>query len=75
MSIKAANVALNEKLLLSRREAAGLLGLSVNFLIQRERAGDLPEPIRVGRRVLHSRTALEEWARGNRGRRLEHETC
>jgi len=62
-SVKTGDV-VADKLLLNRREAARLLNCCVNHLIHMEQLGVLPPVKRLGRRVLHSRQLLEEWAAG-----------
>lgn len=57
------SIPLETKIMLSRAEVSALTGLSVNFILQREQIGDMPSPVRVGRRVLYPREAIEAWAR------------
>ena len=51
-----------EPLLLERHEAARQLGISPGLLDRLARAGKAPAPVRLGRRKLWSRAALERFA-------------
>ena len=53
----------NERLMLSRREVASMLGVCCNFLLQQEQRGLFPAGRRLGRRVLYSRQDVENWVR------------
>ena len=50
----------NGALLLSVTEAAALLGISRNLCYEQINTGQIPH-VRIGRRVLVSRVALEAW--------------
>ncbi len=64
MAVKRMNPMVGERLTLSRKEVALLLGCSVNFLLQREQAGDFPAARRLGRRVLYDKEAVLDWVHG-----------
>jgi len=55
---------IDEKILLSEREAAGVLRLSVRTLYNMRKAGMLPF-VRAKSRILYRRSALEAWAEAN----------
>ena len=48
--------------LLSQHGAAEYLGISERAFEQRWRAGNMPEPHRIGRRLLWDRKLLDRWA-------------
>jgi predicted DNA-binding transcriptional regulator AlpA len=50
-----------EALLLSRRQAADLCGLSTRSFDRAVVAGRTPRPVRIGRRVLWRRVDLKLW--------------
>lgn len=51
-----------EQILISRKEAAALLGISSRHLITLEETGRLPRPRLLGRRKLFSVEELQTWA-------------
>lgn len=52
-----------EKITLSVKEAAGLLGVSVNCIYMHARAGNIPH-VKIGSRILFHRDRLEDWLKG-----------
>lgn len=54
--------------LITRKQAAQILGVSPDVLWRYTRQGIVPQEavIRAGRRLWYRRTVLEEWARGSR---------
>lgn len=52
-----------ECILVSRKEAAQLLGISSRHLITLEEPGLLPRPRLLGRRKLFSTREMKEWSR------------
>lgn len=55
--------ATDDRLLLTQREAAGLLGLTERFLEARRARGGGPPHVRVSRRCIrYRRSDLEEWS-------------
>ena len=56
----------NGELLLSVAQAAALLGISKNLCYDLVSSGRIPH-VRLGRRVLISRVALEAWIAGESG--------
>ena len=51
-----------EQILVSRKEASKLLGISTRHLITLEETGRLPRPRLLGRRKLFDVTELKTWA-------------
>lgn len=51
-----------EKILVSRKEAAALLGISSRHLITLEETGRMPRPRLLGRRKLFDVRELQTWA-------------
>jgi len=54
-----------EKLTFTIRETADVLGISVKSAYDAAARGELPS-CRIGRRIVVSRTALDEWLAGQR---------
>lgn len=52
-----------EKILISRVQAAELLGITSRHLITLEQLGQIPAPRRLGRRCLFDASELKDWAR------------
>jgi predicted DNA-binding transcriptional regulator AlpA len=50
--------------LVSAASAASMVGISPRWWAELVRTGQAPEPVRLGRRSLWSRAALEQWAAG-----------
>lgn len=55
----------HETLLISASEAAKLLGIGRSLFYSLKSEGKLPEPKRLGGRVLWQKTELEEWIAAN----------
>ncbi len=51
--------------------AAAMVGVSERWWAELVRTGKAPAPVRLGRRALWSRTALEQWASGGCPERTE----
>ncbi len=48
-------------------EVARALGVSTDTVYEGARTGDVPGALRVGRRLLFSRAAIDRWLRGGAG--------
>lgn len=64
---------MEDRLLLTRRQAAELLGVKPDVLWRWTHASVLPNGavLRVGRKLWYRRAALEAWARGDQAREVE----
>lgn len=51
-----------EQILISRKEASKLLGISTRHLITLEETGRMPRPRMLGRRKLFDVRELQDWA-------------
>lgn len=52
---------MTDRLLLTKRDLAGLLQVSTRSIERLTRAGELPPPIRIGSAVRWDRAAIEAW--------------
>lgn len=54
-----------ESTLLTPKELAELLGVSIRSIWRRINDGTIPEPVRIGRLVRWHRQTIENWLLGN----------
>ena len=55
----------NEKTLLTAKDLAELLGVSLRSVWRRISDGTVPKPVRIGRLVRWHRQTIEQWLLGN----------